>query len=167
MNDILVNWDKIKMGMPTVNQTSDDRIPEIAEINALLDYNDIRIKPIVLTMLSSSIRVGAWDWLKWKHIIPIERNGAIVAAKIIVYAGEPEQYFSFITSEAYQSLKNYIDFRALHGEKVSGESWLIRDQWQKISKTHGHRIGLAGLPKRLNAEGIRRLIYDAWKIKGV
>jgi hypothetical protein len=64
-------------------------------------------------------------------------------------------------------LKNYIDFRALHGEKISSESWLIRDQWQKISKTHGHRIGLAGLPKRLNAEGIRRLIYDAWKIKGV
>ena len=74
MNDILVNWDKIKMGMPTVNQTSDDRIPELSEINALLDYNDIRIKPIVLTMLSSGIRVGAWDWLQWKHIIPIERD---------------------------------------------------------------------------------------------
>ena len=96
MNDILVNWDKIKMGMPTVNQTSDDRIPEISEINALLDYNDIRIKPIVLTMLSSGIRVGAWDWLKWKHIVPIERDGTIVAAKIIIYAGEPEQYFSLL-----------------------------------------------------------------------
>jgi hypothetical protein len=41
------------MGMSTVNQTSNDRIPEISEINILLDYNDIRIKPIVLTMLSS------------------------------------------------------------------------------------------------------------------
>lgn len=167
MNDILVNWDKIKMGMSGVNQTSDDRTPEISEITALLDYNDIRIKPIVLTMLSSGIRVGAWDWLKWKHIIPMEKQGSIVAAKIIVYAGEPEQYFSFITLEAYLTLKSYMDFRQLHGEKISGESWLIRDQWQKISKTHGHRIGLAGLPKRLNAEGIRRLIYDAWKIKGV
>ncbi|HXT84963.1 MAG TPA: hypothetical protein VN704_11660 [Verrucomicrobiae bacterium] len=167
MNDILVNWDKIKMGMSAVNQTSDDRTPEISEINALLDYNDIRIKPIVLTMLSSGIRVGAWDWLKWKHIIPIEKQGTIVAAKIIVYAGEPEQYFSFITLEAYLALKNYMDFRQLHGEKISSESWLVRDQWQKISKNHGHRIGLAGLPKRLNAEGIRRLIYDAWKIKGV
>ncbi len=51
MNDILVNWDKIKMGMPTINQTSNDRIPEIVEISKLLDYNDIRIKPIVLTIL--------------------------------------------------------------------------------------------------------------------
>ena len=60
-----------------------------------------------------------------------------------------------------------MDFRELHGEKISGESWLIRDQWQKISKTHGHRIGQATMPKKLDAEGIRRLIYDAWKIQGV
>jgi hypothetical protein len=50
-------------------------------------------------MISSGIRIGAWDFLKWKHVIPIENNnGSIVAAKIIVYAGEPEQYYSFITS---------------------------------------------------------------------
>jgi hypothetical protein len=29
MNDILVNWPKIKMGMPIANQTSNDRIPEV------------------------------------------------------------------------------------------------------------------------------------------
>ncbi|HJT85976.1 MAG TPA: hypothetical protein VJ697_15960 [Nitrososphaeraceae archaeon] len=28
-------------------------------------------------------------------------------------------------------------------------------------------MGLAGYPKKLDAEGIRRLIYDAWKIQGV
>ena len=167
MNDILVNWDKIKMGMSAVNQTSNDRIPEISEINSLISYNDIRIKPIVLTMLSSGIRVGAWDWLKWKNIIPIEKEGVIVAAKVIVYFGEPEQYFSFITPEAYQTLKRYMEFRELHGEKINSESWLIRDQWQKINKNHGHRIGLAGKPKKLDAEGIRRLIYDSWKVQGI
>jgi len=167
MNDILVNWDKLKKGLPSVNQTSNDRTPDPKEINALLDYNDIRIKPIVLTMLSSGIRVGAWNWLKWKHITPLEMEGAIAAAKIIVYSGEPEQYFTFITPEAYQALKNYMDFRRLHGENVSGESWVIRDQWQKINKAHGHRIGLAKKPQQLDAEGIRRLIYDAWKIQGI
>ncbi len=35
MNDILVNWDKIKMGIPTVSQTSNDRIPEISEVNLI------------------------------------------------------------------------------------------------------------------------------------
>ena len=167
MNDILVNWDKIKMGMSTVNQTSKDRIPEISEINSLFGYHDIRLKPIVLTMLSSGIRVGAFNWLKWKNVIPIFKNNQLVAAKIIVYGGEHEQYFSFITTEAYHALKSYMQFRELHGEQITGESWLMRDQWQKIDKDHGHRIGLAGTPKKFDAEGIRRLIYDAWKVQGV
>ena len=51
-------------------------------------------------MASSGIRLGAWDYLKWKHIIPVQREGKIVSAKIIVYQGDPEQYFSFITPDA-------------------------------------------------------------------
>ena len=33
-------------------------------------------------MLSSGIRIAAWDYLKWKHITPIENEeGTIIAAK--------------------------------------------------------------------------------------
>ena len=60
----------------------------------LLEYPDRRIKAIVYTMTSSGIRLGAWDYLKWGHIRPIEKDGKeVVAAKIIVYAGEDEEYF--------------------------------------------------------------------------
>lgn len=44
-------------------------------------------------MTSSGIRLGAWDYLKWGHIRPIERNTEVVAAKIIVYSDEDEEYF--------------------------------------------------------------------------
>ena len=98
MNEIenLVLWKKIKIGMPKVKEQADDRAPTLVEIKKLIEYPDIRVKSIVYTMISSGIRIGAFDYLRWKHIIPIEREGKIVAAKIIVYAGEPEQYFSFI-----------------------------------------------------------------------
>ena len=53
-------------------------------------------------MLSSGIRLGAWDYLKWKHIIPNkDNNGTVLSAKIIVYAGESDEYYSFVTPEAY------------------------------------------------------------------
>jgi hypothetical protein len=52
-------------------------------------------------MASSGIGLGAWDYLRWKDIQPIERQGKVAAAKIIVYAGDDEEYFSFLTSEAY------------------------------------------------------------------
>ena len=44
-------------------------------------------------MVSAGIRLGAWDDLKWKHIQTFEKDGEIVAAKIIVYAGSDGQYY--------------------------------------------------------------------------
>jgi hypothetical protein len=59
-------------------------------------------------MASSGMRLGAWNYLKWKHITPINKDGKIVAAKIVVYQGDPEQYFSFITPEAFFALEKWI-----------------------------------------------------------
>jgi hypothetical protein len=56
-------------------------------------------------LASSGIRLGAWDYLGWKHIKPIIKNGNVVAAKILVYAGDDEEYFSLITPEAYYEVK--------------------------------------------------------------
>jgi hypothetical protein len=40
-------------------------------------------------MCSSGIRLGAWNYLRWKHIIPIlNDNNEVIAAKIKVYADE-------------------------------------------------------------------------------
>ena len=77
---------------------SDDRIPTIEEIRKLLEYPDRRLKTIIYTMTSSYICLGSWDYLKWGHIRPIETDGKVVAAKIIVYAEDKDEYFSFISS---------------------------------------------------------------------
>ena len=45
----------------------DDRAPTFEEIHQLLKYPDIRIKSIVLFMISSSIRITVRNHLKWKH----------------------------------------------------------------------------------------------------
>jgi integrase len=108
MNDILIPWKKITRGLPRGRKYAEDRAPTIEEIRKIIEYPDRRIKAIVFTMASSGIRVGAWDYLQWRHITPIERNGQVIAAKIIVYAGSEEEYFSFITPEAYHELCKWI-----------------------------------------------------------
>ncbi|HEY6536981.1 MAG TPA: hypothetical protein VIY08_14485 [Candidatus Nitrosocosmicus sp.] len=59
VNDILLNWKFISRGIPKGKHASDDRAPTLEEIHQLLKYPDIRIKPIVLLMLSSGIRIAA------------------------------------------------------------------------------------------------------------
>lgn len=58
-------------GLPKGRQAANDTAPAIEEIRKLVEYPDRRIKPIVYTMVSSSIRLGAWDLLQWKHVEPI------------------------------------------------------------------------------------------------
>ena len=169
MNDIMINWKKISKGIPPMKNYSDDRIPTIDEIHKLLEHPDRRIRVIVLVMLSSGIRVGSWDYLQWKHVIPIERDSIVVAAKLVVKNTKinNRSYCTFITPEAFETLKNWMDFRELHGETITGESWLIRDTWQKLDRKRSHYTGLARFPNKIGSLSIKNMIYDAWKIQGV
>ena len=120
-------------------------------------------------MISSGIRVGSWDYLQWKHVIPVETEYHITAAKLIIKNTKIKNrtYYSFLTPEAYNSLKDWMNFRILHGEEITGESWIMRDTWQKIDRSHGNRIGLAKYPKKMNSLSIRNMIYEAWKVQGI
>jgi hypothetical protein len=163
MNDITLNWKKIARGLPRAGKAANDRAPTIAEIRKLIEYPDRRIKPIVKTMISSGIRIGAWDSLKWKHITPIfqKESNEVIAAKVIVYAGDAEEYFTFITPEAYYSLKEWMDFRMDYGERITEESWVMRDLWQTTNIKYGAKLGLATCPKKLKSSGIKRLLERA------
>jgi integrase len=99
MAEFSIAWKKISRGLPRAINYSDDRIPTIEEIRNLLEYPDRRIKAIIYTIASSGIRLGAWNYLKWGHIRPIEKEGEVVAAKIIIYGEEEDEYFSFISIE--------------------------------------------------------------------
>ncbi len=120
MNGILINWKIITKGIKKGSRCSSDRPPSIAEIEKLLEYPDRRIKPIVLVMISSGMRVGSWNHLKWGDIYVIERNGSIVAAKIKLFNTKTNAYYtSFITPEAFHAVKDWMDFRASFGEKIA------------------------------------------------
>jgi integrase len=164
MNDILIPWKKITRGLPRGRKYAEDRVPTIEEIRKIIEYPDRRIKAIVFTMVSSGIRVGAWDYLQWRHISPIERNGQVVAAKITVYAGSEEEYFSFITAEAYHELHKWMIYRKESGETIDSQSWVMRNIWDT---KRGYMKGLVTAPKKLKSSGVKRLMEDALWTQGL
>lgn len=59
---------------------------------------------------------------KESYIINIYIACQVIAAKIIVYADEEEEYFSFIFLEAYSYLKEWMEYRQATGEVVTDNS---------------------------------------------
>ena len=108
------------MGYRQEEEGANDRAPTLEEIQKLVEYPDWRIKPILYTMVSSGIRIGAWDYLQWKHVTPLHNgSGEVIAAKLLIYPGDQEEYYTFITPEAYTALKEWIDFRKEYSEQIT------------------------------------------------
>ena len=158
MADIPIAWKKITRGLPRIRRHPDDRAPTIEEIQQLCEYPGRRIKGIVYTMASSGIRLGAWDYLRWKDIQPIEREGNTVAAKIDVYAMDDEEYFSFITLEVYYEIEKWMNYRQESVEQVNENSWVMIQLWDTKKGYYHH--GTIKNPVKLKSSGIKRL----WKM---
>jgi integrase len=166
MNDIMLPWKRITKGLPKGRRYADDRAPTIEEIHKIIEYPDRRIRPIVFTMVSSGIRLGAWDYLKWKNVIPIEKEGKVIAAKLIVYQGEPEEYFTFMTPEAYLELEKWMSYRKDCGENITKESWVLRNIWDR-NRSRKNKLTVVTLPRKLHNLGVKRIMETALWTQGL
>jgi hypothetical protein len=115
-------------------------------------------------MASSGIRLGAWGYLKWGHVSSVEKDGEIVAGRLRVYADEEDEYFTFISLEAWNELSKWIKYRQDSGEVITSDSWLMRNLWD-VTKPNG--TGLACVPKQLKPDGIKRLMERAIWAQGL
>jgi integrase len=168
MNTISVNWKIISRGIKKGIRYSNDRPPTIEEIRKLIQYPDRRVKVIALVMLSSGIRVSSWSYLTWSDFTPLYKENKLIAAKLRVFNTKTRIiYDTYVTPEAYESVKSWMEFRESFGEKIGPDSCIIRNLWQIKSQRYANYVGLAKHPKRLSATGIRVLINDAWKIQGL
>ena len=70
---------------------------------------------------------------------------------------------TFLSLAAYDELKKWMDFRAMYGETITGQSWVMRDLWD-TSVAKGR--GMVSIPKKLSS-GIKRMIEQATWAQGL
>ena len=124
INDIMLNSKKINKFMPTETRAKKNRGYEHEEVRKLLDITDERMRAVILLLVSCGCRIGAIPTL---HVRDIEISGDVY--KITIYENDAEEYFSFITKEAYDAIQSYLQMRERFGEKLSPDSLLIREQF--------------------------------------
>src|SRR5215831_15785531 len=125
-NEIALPWKKISKFYP--DDVTNSYTKE--EIKKLLSVADPRDRCIILLMASSGIRVGAIQSLKVKSIKRLDGEVSIVT---VYPESKGSVYTTLVTPEFLASLDEYIKYRKSQGEKITAESWLIRDKFATFS----------------------------------
>jgi integrase len=166
LNDVKADWSRIQL--PTSAATAEaDRAPTKEELKALLTHaSSSRDRAVILVLASSGLRIGTLLSLKvgdvdWNFpdvaCIKVERQrGRKFIGKRGVAQGKV--YYTFISPEAKEELKKYLEERKRAGEKITPESPLIGDVYhtgknmtvEGFEKVWARLLRRAGLAEKSN-----------------
>jgi integrase len=138
-NDIKVNWDKIEM--PTGSEIKEhDRAPTKEELRTLLNHCfSSRDRAIIYCNTSCGLRINTllsltvgdvdFSYPDVARFTVVRKAGRKFGSKRSGSSGS--LFITWITPEAKQALKSYLEERERSGEKVTKDSPLFTDAYNK------------------------------------
>ena len=122
MNDVILNWDKIRKMLPEKVKPSGDKAYSTEQIQILIrNTSNLEYRALIHFMSASGVRVGCFEELKISHLKDMP-NGCM---SVKVYADTIHEYFTFLHHEAVESLHEYLQSRKNNGEKITDDSWVF------------------------------------------
>lgn len=168
MNDIVLNWPKIYKFIGERKRTVSDRIYTKEEIRLIYEKCDERKRVLLLLLVSSGMRIGAFPDLKIKHLSKVEEYGIY---RITVYGGTNSEYVTFCSPECVHAIDSYLAFRKKKGETIKPSSPLFREQFADEDANAVKPLQLHGFVKllvtALEDAGLRKNEHDRHKRKDV
>jgi integrase/recombinase XerD len=112
MNDIMINFKKMRRLFPETVKSQVERGWTTEEVQRMLDVSDsLRTRAIIHFENSSGGRVGILSDLRMKHLKVIQDEKFGKCYSVIGYAGSKEEYITFLTPEATKALDVYLESR--------------------------------------------------------
>jgi integrase len=129
-HEIALPWKKISKFYPA-DISNNLRAYTKEEITKILSVADLRDRCIILLMISTGIRVGAIKSLRIKHLKKLKEEIGILT----VYAeSKDDKYNTLITPECIAAIEAYLQYRKKQCEKITDDSYIIRDKFATFSK---------------------------------
>jgi integrase len=126
MNDVRINKEKIGKFLGESKKKHTDRGYTTPEIKSIFDLCDLRLKVVVLTLASTSIRIGALTPLKLSNIEKKEKYGVY---KFTICENTNDESICFCSPECATYINAYFDYRTRAGERLNPHSPFIREQF--------------------------------------
>lgn len=155
-NSVPIHWKSLHTLYPR-EQITQDRAYTREELQKMLDVaTDITDKVIVTVFSSAGFRLEAWNFFTWNDVVFFRnKDGSFRGAAILIYRGDPESYWSFITPEACTFLEQYCElWKSQVGRDPKPTEPLL-----KTVKTP--------MVRRLNAFGVKKRILRMAKKIGL
>ncbi len=108
VNGVPIHW-KSLTGMYPRQTVSQDRAYTREELQQMIRVSpDITDRLVIQIFSSGGFRLEAWDYFTWKDVVFFKNDdGSYRGAALLVYQGDPESYWTFITPEACDTLSLY------------------------------------------------------------
>ena len=155
-NSIALHWKTLHKLYPRPKKTQ-DRAYTRQELQQMIEASpDITDKLIIQLFSSGGFRLEAWDYFTWKDVIFFKNDdNSYQGAALLVYRGDPESYWTFITPETCHTLDHYREvWKSNIGRYPKPDEPLIKSVRFPVIR-------------RLNALGVKRRIQKIVKKIGL
>jgi len=124
MNRISLFWELIQKMYPDKIKRSGFKAWETKQIREMLESTTSkRSKALIHFLASTGSRIGVFDYdLTMKRLMNLGDG----CKAVLIYAGETDEYWSFLTPEASSALESYFEERKSDGETLSPDSPVFR-----------------------------------------
>ncbi|MGI0031951.1 MAG: tyrosine-type recombinase/integrase [Nitrososphaeraceae archaeon] len=146
MNDIFLNKKKIRKYKGERMRVVKDRAYTHEEISKLLNTSNIRMKPIILLMASSGVRVGSIPALRLKHIQKLDD-----IYRITVYENTASEYFTFCTAECSKAIDDYLGYRKRKTIRIDPDHFTVfelKEGWEKEASKYCSQEAIEAFKER-------------------
>jgi len=126
VNDIDLNWRKIRRLFPAMMKRSGSSAYQTSDVKRMIDVTpQIRNKAVIHFMASTGVRIGALCELKLRHI----KDMPFGCKMVTIYEDSIEEYQTFLTPEAAKALDLYLEQRRHDNEPLNDDSPLFRERY--------------------------------------